>query len=127
MPRGDFLPGDQNRRIAFLFGVLGAVLLVASGLIDFIGGFVFLALGSGGPAIAAWGRSVVDVVLGLIVGALSLLGRTGPNDRALTAGVVLVVIAIVGWFGLGLANGVLAILAALFCLIGGLIFLVGTR
>ncbi len=121
------LANDQNRRYAFLFGALGAILLVLSALIDFVGGFVFLALGSGGPAIAAWGRSVVDVVVGLIVGAFALLGRSGPSDRSLMAGVVLVVIAIVGWFGLGLANGVIALLAVLFCLIGGVIFLVSSR
>jgi len=121
------LASDQNRRIAFLFGALAAVLFVVSGVIDFVGGFVFLALGSGGPAIAAWGRSLVDVVVGLIVGGFAVLGRTGPSDRALAPGVVLVVIAIVGWFGLGLANGVLAILAVLFCLIAGLIFLLSAR
>lgn len=123
----DALASDQNRQIAFLFGALGAVLLILSAIIDFVGGFVFLALGSGGPAIAVWGRSLVDVVVGLIVGAFAVFGRSGPSDRTPIAGVVLVVIAIVGWFGLGLANGILALLAELFYLIGGVIFLLSTR
>jgi hypothetical protein len=121
------LASDQNRRLALLFGVLAAILLIASGLIAFIGGFVFLALGFGGPAIAAWGRSVLDVVVGIVVGAFSLIGRSGPGDRALTSGVILIVIAIVGWFGLGLANGILGLLATLFCLIAGLIYLLAAR
>lgn len=117
--------GDRN--LGFLFGVLGAVVLVAVGLIDFLGGFVFLALGSGHSAIAAWGRSVVYVIVGLIVGLFAFLGRSGGNDRTLTAGVILVVLAIVGWFALGFAGGVLELLAALFALIAGVLYLLSAR
>lgn len=115
--------GDP-RGFAFLFGVLGALVLVLAGIVDFVGGFVFLAIGAGGHALGAWGRSVVEVVVGLIVGAFALVGRSGEHDRGLAAGVVLVVIAIVGWFGLGFGGELLALLAVLFVLISGILYLI---
>jgi len=117
--------GDRN--LAFLFGALGAILLILDGLIDFVGGVVFLALGFGGHALIAWDRSVIDVVVGLIIGLFAVIGRTGARDRAVAAGVILVVLAIVGWFGLGFAGGVLALLAALFALLSGILYLLSAR
>jgi len=121
------MAGDQNRRIAFLFGAVAAILLIAEGVVDFVGGFVLLAFGSGNHALGAWARSVIDVVVGVIVGAFALVGRTGASDRAVTAGVILVVLAIVGWLALGLGNGILALLGALFCLIAGILYLLSAR
>ena len=51
-----------NRGIAFMFGVLSAILLIVAAAADFIGGFVLLAFGLGGHALGAWGRSVLDLV-----------------------------------------------------------------
>ncbi|HKN06973.1 MAG TPA: hypothetical protein VJ021_05160 [Thermoplasmata archaeon] len=117
--------GDRN--LGFLFGALGAVILIVAGVINFFGGFVFLALGLGGPALGALTRSVIYVVFGIIIGLFTLIGRSGGNDRTFTAGVVLIVLAVVGWFGLGLANGLLALLAALFALIAGILYLLSAR
>ncbi len=119
--------GDRN--LGFLFGALGAVILIVAGVINFFGGFVFLALalGLGGPALGALTRSVIYVVFGIIIGLFTLIGRSGGNDRTFTAGVVLIVLAIVGWFDLGLANGLLALLAALFALIAGILYLLSAR
>ncbi|MGA8710313.1 MAG: hypothetical protein WB786_03670 [Thermoplasmata archaeon] len=117
--------GDRN--LGFLFGALGAVFLVAAGVVDFLGGFVFLAFGLGGHAIGAWDRSLVNVVVGVIVGLFTFVGRSGGKDRAVTAGVILVVLAIVGWLGLGLAGGVLELLGALFALIAGILYLLSAR
>jgi len=121
------MPSSDSRGLAFVFGLLGAVFLIVAGAVDFIGGFVFLALGFGGHALGAWAQSVVYVIVGVIIGLFAAVGRSGGNDRATAAGVVLVVLAIVGWLGLGFANGVLALLAALFCLISGLLYLVSVR
>ena len=121
------MSGARDRNLGFLFGALGAVLLVIAGIIDFFGGFVLLALGLGGHAIGAWDRSFLDVVLGVIIGFFAFVGRAGGNDRTLTAGVLLVVVAVVGWLGLGLAGGILELLAALFALIGGILYLLSAR
>jgi len=121
------LPSSDLRKIAFLFGLVSAVLLIVAGTIDFIGGFIFLALGSGSHALRAWADWVLLVVVGVVIGLFAAIGRGPGNDRAMASGVVLIVVAIVGWLGLGLGNGVLALLGALFCLIAGILFLVSIR
>ncbi|HYB79781.1 MAG TPA: hypothetical protein VEG66_08515 [Thermoplasmata archaeon] len=118
------MAGGGNRGIAFMFGVLGAILLIVAAAADFIGGFVLLAFGSGGHALGAWGRSVIDIVMALLVGLFSVFGRSGDRERTLAAGVVLVVLAFVGWFALGLAGEILALVGVLFALIAGILFLV---
>jgi len=121
------MPGSDLRNLAWLLGLLAALFLVFAGIIDFVGGFVFLALGLGGHALGSWARSVVYVVVGLLFGLFAMVGRSGPADRALGAGVVLVVLAVVGWLGLGFGGELLALLAALFALISGILFLVSSR
>lgn len=120
------MSSEGNRGIAFVFGVLAAILLIISAAVDFIGGFVFLAFGHGGHAFGAWGRSVVDIVVALLVGLFSVFGRAGDRERTLAAGVVLVVLAFVGWFALGLVGEVFALVGVLFALIAGILFLVAS-
>ena len=121
------MPPSGNERFAFLLGALAAILLVLAGLIDLVGGFVFLAFGLGGHALGDWSRSVLDVVVGIVVGVFTAVGRAGGSDRTLTAGVVLVVLAVVGWFGLGFGGSILELLAALFALLAGILYLLSSR
>jgi hypothetical protein len=118
---------SDERRLAFLFGALAAILLVLVGAIDFVGGFVFLAFGLGGHALGAWARSILVVVVGIIVGAFAFYGSSGPKERAFGAGIILVVLAFVGWFGLGFGGGVLELLAAIFALVSGILYLLSAR
>lgn len=113
-----------NRGLAFLLGLLGALLLIIAGVVDFVGGFVFLAFGAGGHALGAWARSVIDVVVGILVGLFAAVGHSGGSDRSLGAGVVLVVLAVVGWFALGFGGELIALIAALFVLLSGILYLV---
>lgn len=114
-----------ERRLAMAFGLLGALLLVLAGLLDLIRGVVLLALGSGFSALGTWGASVILIVVALLAGFFASIGRS--RDRSLASGLVLVVIAIVGWLVLGLASGVLPLLGSLFILIAGVLFLVPER
>lgn len=118
------MPGGGNRGLALLFGLLAALVFILAAVIDFVGGFVFLVVGSGGHALGAWGRSVIDLVVGLLVGLFAVLGRSGDRDRTVAAGVVLVVLAFVGWFGLGFGDELLALVAVLFALVSGILYLV---
>lgn len=114
-------------RLAMVFGLLGALLLVLEGLIDLIAGAVLIALGHGLAGLGTWQHAVVVLVVGVIVGLFTAYGRASTGDRALAAGVILVVIALVGWLAFGLAGGILGILGSLFVLIAGILFLVGHR
>ena len=117
----------DNRGLAFLFGILGAILLILVGVVDFVGGFVFLALGNGAHALGSWDRSAIYVVVGIVAALFAGVGHSGSHDRALGAGVILVVLAVVGWLGLGFGGDLLALLAALFFLISGILYLVSSQ
>jgi len=121
------MASGELRSIGSLFGLLGALLLVLAGVVDFVGGFVFLALGYGGHALGAWDRSVVYIVIGLLFGFFAVVGRSGPNDRRVGAGAVLVVLALVGWLVLGFGGELLALLGTLFALLAGVLYLVSGR
>jgi len=58
------------------------------------------------------------------VGLFSVYGRSRTADRSLAAGVILVVIALLGWLALGLTAGLAGLLGTLLVLIGGILFLV---
>ncbi|HTT72598.1 MAG TPA: hypothetical protein VMG99_00390 [Thermoplasmata archaeon] len=121
------MAGDGDRRVGMLFGLLAAICLVLAGLIDIVSGVVFLALGRGFSAIAVLDQSVLFVVLGLVIGFLAVLGRRRDRDRAMVVGVLLFVLALLGFVFLGFGSSVLGILAAIFALIGGVFYLVGSR
>jgi hypothetical protein len=118
---------DSDRRLGMLFGLLGAALLVVEGILRAVGGFVSLTFGHGGRAVGAWEGSVLFFVVGLLVGFFALIGRSGSGDRGLASGVLLIVLAILGWALLGFGTGLFALLGGLLALIGGILFLVGSR
>ena len=116
-----------DRRLGFYFGVLGAVLLVLDALLRFARGVVFLATGFPHAATGSLAASILFVVVGLLIGFFAFVGRHPDPDRSLAAGVILVVIAILGWLVLGFGSSLLAILAGILTIIAGILFLLGGR
>ncbi|MFZ3355488.1 MAG: hypothetical protein WA549_01860 [Thermoplasmata archaeon] len=117
----------SERPLGLLFGLLGAVLLILDGIFDFFKGAFFLAIHRAGASYSAIDQAIIFIVVGLIAGFFAVLGRSRWGDESLAAGVILVVIAAVGWIAFGFASGVLALLASLCLLIGGILYLVATR
>jgi hypothetical protein len=117
----------EDRRLALIFGVVGAVLLVVAALIRFLVGVVFLATGHGYLGIGSIGEAIIFLVVGLVIGFFAILGRSRGSDRSLAIGVILVVLAIVGYFALGFGTSILALLGAVFTLISGILYLVAGR
>ena len=113
-----------TRGLAFLFGLFSALLFIVAAVISFVGGFVFLAFGTGGLAVGAFSRSLLNVVFGVMVGGFTVFGRSSVRDRSVAAGVVLVVLALLAWFALGLGRDLVGLFAALFGLIAGILYLV---
>jgi len=118
---------SSDRRIAALFGFLGAVLIGLEGLVDLVRSAIYLAVGSGVHAFLPFDQGVVFLFLGLIVGAFAFLGGMRGEGHATMAGAVLLVVVVVGWFALGLGSGLLAILGAVLALVAGVVFLVSGR
>ncbi len=121
------MTADSDRRLALIFGVIAAVLLVVDALLRFLVGAIFLATGRELAALGSANEAVIFLVLGLVIGFFAILGRSREADRSLAVGIILVVLALVGWLALGFAGSVLALLAAVFTLIAGILFLVAGR
>jgi hypothetical protein len=121
------MTAEQDRRIAFILGVLAALLLFIDALLHFLLGIALLITGATHPGAGSFGASVIDVVVALLIGFFAYLGRSRGSDRSVAAGVVLVALAVVGWLALGFGGSVLAILAALLALLAGILFLVAGR
>ncbi len=121
------MPEHGGRGLGLLFGALGGALIVLEGLIDFVKGAFFLAVGRPYLGLGALGASVLFVVLGLVLIMFAFLGSVRQQDRALAAGVVMVVVALLGILLLGFANGLLGLLGAIFVLIAGLLYVVAGR
>lgn len=121
------MTSEGDRRLGMLFGLLGSVLIILSGIFRAIGGALLLAFGHERGAFGTWDQAAVLVAVGLIIGFFSLYGRSGAPDRGLAAGAVLIVLAIVGWLALGFGSGLISLLGALLVLIGGILYLVSGR
>ena len=118
---------DDERRLALIFGLLGALLLVLEGVIGLVTGAVLLAFGHGFRALGAWDHALLLIVVGVIVGFFAVFGRSRSGDRSVAAGVILFAIALLGWLVLGLPTGLLGILGSILVIISGLLFLVSGR
>ncbi len=116
-----------DRRLGAALGLIGAVLLALGGLVDLARGLWDLAVRHGLSTIPAVDEGIVAIVVALLVGVFAVLGGLRSEDRAMVAGVVLIVIAIVGWLALGFGSGLLAILATVFIVIAGVVFLASGR
>jgi len=121
------MSADGDRRLALVFGVVGAVLLVLDALLRFLFGVVLLVSGHTHAGAGSVGGAVIFLVVGLLIGFFALLGRARSQDRSLAAGIILIVLALVGWLALGFGGSLLAILAVVFTLIAGILFLVAGR
>ncbi len=116
-----------DHRVASLFGLLAAALLVVQGILDLVSGVVYLAVGHGGRAFGSLDESLILIVVGLIVAFFAVTGRSRANERSLGTGVVLVVLALVGWLILGFGGTVLGLLGTVLILVSGVVFLVAGR
>lgn len=117
----------DDRGIAFVLGVLAAVLLILEAFVRLVLGVVFFATNHVLIGVGAVGSSIVFVVIGLLIGFFALIGRSPAPDRAMTSGIALVVLAILGWLVLGFSADVLGILGGVLAFLAGVLFLVAAR
>jgi len=117
----------SDRRIAAFCGLLGGVLIGLEGLLDLARSALDLAGGRTGPASLPFDQGMVLLVLGLIIGVFAFLGGLRREGRAMVAGIVLLVVVILGWLALGLGAGLLSLLGAVLALVGGVVFLASAR
>jgi hypothetical protein len=102
--------------------MLGAILIVLEGLIDAIRGVVFVVVGRTGFAFGAWSQSLVFVLLGIVLFVIVLYGRAARPDGTRAAGIVLVILPLLGFFLFGFLNGILVLLGAVLVLVAGILY-----
>ncbi|MCI4334983.1 MAG: hypothetical protein L3K04_05090 [Thermoplasmata archaeon] len=114
----------SETRLGYGFGLLGGSLLLLGGLVSLVVGFVDLVVGHPFGAISSAGLAVVLFVVGALAIFFAWLAHHDWSDRPTAGGVLLVVLAVIGWAFLGLGANVVALIGALFVFLGGVLFLV---
>ncbi len=121
------MSAQSDRRIGSIFGYLGAALLGIGGIVRLVAGIVDLAGGRSARAFGAFEEALLLIAVALIVGFFAALGSSRATERSLGAGVVLIVLALVGWAILGFGSGVLGLLGIVMVLVAGIVFVVAGR
>lgn len=117
------MSAQENRQLAMVLGIVGALFLVLEGLVDLVSGVAFVAFGHGDRALGPVEQSFLLIITGLLIGFFAILGRSRGEDRSMVSGVILVVLVVVGWLALGFSSGVLALLGSVFVLVSGILYL----
>ncbi|MGI0131467.1 MAG: hypothetical protein ACREDE_07195 [Thermoplasmata archaeon] len=113
-----------ERTVGHLFGLVGGLLIVVGGLIAVAFGFANLLVGHVMAGAGALDEAVVLFVVGALVLLFAHLGVHAGKDRSVASGVLLVVLAVLGWAVLGLGTNVVALVGGLLALLAGVLYLI---
>lgn len=113
-----------ERSLGYGFGLLGGVLIGIAAILSLVVGAVDLVAGRGFGAINAGAEAIVLFVVAGLAVFFAYLAHTAWSNRPLASGVMLVVIAAIGWAVLGLGTNVIAVIGAIFVFLAGILFLV---
>jgi hypothetical protein len=112
-----------ERRLGWGFGLLGGVLIMIGAIVSGLVGTFDLAMGRFAGALGAGSEAVLLFAVGALALFFAYLAHRPWSDRPLIVGILLVVIAAIGWGVTGLGGNVIALLGALFVFLAGLLFL----
>jgi hypothetical protein len=113
-----------ERNLGFGFGMLGGGLVALAGLVSLVVGAIDLAIGRYFGALNAGTEGIVLLVIGGLAMLFAYLSHRTWKDRPIVGGVLLVVIAALGWGVLGLGANVIALVGAIFVFLAGVLYLV---
>ena len=113
-----------EQRLGYGFGLLGGALNALGGLVSLIVGTADLFLGRSYGAIGAASNAVILFVVGGLAMFFAWLAHHDWNARPLASGVLLVVLAVVGWAIVGIDASLFALVGALFAFLAGVLFLI---
>jgi len=107
-----------------LFGLAGGLLILVGGVVAVAFGVVDFALARFAGGVGALAEAVVLFVVGALVLLFAHLGEHSWKERPVAPGVLLVVLAIIGWAVLGLGTNLLALVGGIFALVAGVLYLI---
>jgi hypothetical protein len=113
-----------ERRLGYGFGLLGGALVLLGALVSFVAGTVALVARHPYGALGTMSAAVVLLVVGGIALFFAYLGHRDWSSRPLPSGILLVVLAVIGWAVLGLGANVIALVGLLFVFLAGVLFLI---
>jgi hypothetical protein len=111
-----------EQRLAYGFGLLGGGLIALGGLVSLVIGAADLALGHPYGALGAVSAAIVLLVVGGLAGFFAWMGRHDWSARPLASGIMLIVIAVIGWAVVGIDASLLALIGSLFVFLAGILF-----
>lgn len=114
-----------ERRLGYGFGLLGGGLILLGSFVSLLVGVADLALRHPYGAVTSVSLAAVLFVVGGLALFFTWLARHDWENRPMVGGIMMVVIAAVGWAFLGLGANVVSVVGALFVLLGGVLFLAG--
>lgn len=113
-----------ERRLGFGFGLLGGGLFVLAALIGLMTSVLDAATGHATSALNAGSSAIALFVIGGLALLFAYLAHRNWSNRPIVSGVLLVVIAALGWGVLGFGANVIALIGAIFVFLAGVLFLV---
>jgi hypothetical protein len=113
-----------EERIGYGFGLLGGLLFLAGALVAAFAGVFFAVTGHPYGTLGAWSAALVLTVLGLVAMFFAYVGHRNWSGHTAVAGVLLLVVALLGWAVSGFGVNVLALIGDIFVLFAGLLYLV---
>ncbi len=111
-----------EQRLGYGFGLLGAGLIALGGLVGLVTGAADLALGHPLGALGAVSAAIVLLVVGGLAGFFAWIGRHDWSGRPMASGILLIVIAVIGWAVVGIDASLLALIGSLFVFLAGILF-----
>jgi hypothetical protein len=113
-----------ERRLGYGFGLLGGGLILVGALLSFVVGAVDLVARYPYGAIGMLTGAVILLVIGGLALFFAYLGHGAWSSRPLASGILLVLLAAIGWLVLGLGTNVVALVGALFVFLAGVLYLI---
>jgi hypothetical protein len=118
------MENTTERTMGHLFGLVGGLLIALGGLVAVAFGFADLVLGRLFSGAGALGEAVVLFVVGGLVLLFAHFGEHAWKERPMATGMMLVVLAVIGWAVLGLGGNVVALVGGIFALLAGVLYLI---
>jgi hypothetical protein len=112
-----------EQKLGFGFGVLGGALVALGGLLSLVLGTIDLVVGRPFGAIGAVSEAVILFVVGGLAMFFAWIGHREWSNRPFASGVLLVMVAVIGWAVLGLGANLIALIGSLFVFLAGVLFL----
>lgn len=112
-----------EQRLGFGFGLLGGILIGLGGLVRLLLGTADLILGRPIGALNAASEGVLLLVVGGLALLFSWLGYRSWTSHPVTSGVMLVLVAVIGWIVVGVGSSLLGLVGSLFVFLAGVLYL----